>query len=759
MACVLAFLMLATAPSVHADVYRDALAASKRGDHGPLYRLARKNAEQGVALAQFYVGLSFQTGQGVTQDYSEALRWFRKAAEQGHAMAQYTVGLYYGLGQGGVTQDYAEALRWYRKAAEQNLAEAHSILGTMYVDGKGVTQDFYEAFRWFRKAAEQGNAAAQRDLGIMYQYGQGTVQDYAVAGRWYRKAAEQDDAKAQNGLGYLYVKGLGVARDDAAAVHWFRRAAEQGLAGAQNNLARRYKFGRGVTRNYAAAARWFRKAAEQGHEESQFDLASLYYNGYGVAQDYLEARRWFRLAADQGNAKAQNDLGIIFQNGLGVTQDYFEAIYWFRLAVGQGYNKAQFNLGLIYYDGHGVTQDYAVAASWFQKAAEQSNTDSQYSLAYMYGNGLGVTLDYVEAHKWYSIAAANGDTEAAKFRDDLEREHLTSVQFAEARRRARPWLTEEQVTALPPKQQAAEHSQRSELERILNSEKNIALMQTGLEVLEYDPGPVDGMLGPKTRAAIRAFQAEHGLQSTGAISGELVVAVRQALENRLDEALAERDEAPAEQIEREPELYSTGTGFVVSGVRHVLTNDHVVDECVEVRIAPALAATVVARDEASDLALLKITAEEAGAVASFRQGRGIRPGDDVVVGGFPLQSYLASEMHVTTGSVSALAGPGDDRRFFQITAPVQPGNSGGPVLDSSGNVVGVVMAKLDAIKIAYATGDIPQNVNFAVGAGTARAFLDTHDVPYETAPSTDELKPADVAAKARRFTVLIECWN
>ena len=171
------------------------------------------------------------------------------------------------------------------------------------------------------------------------------------------------------------------------------------------------------------------------------------------------------------------------------------------------------------------------------------------------------------------------------------------------------------------------------------------------------------------------------------------------------------------------------------------------------------AAIVVARDEASDLALLKIAAEVAGAVASFRQGRGIRPGDDIVVGGFPLRSYLASEIHVTTGSVSALAGPGDDRRFFQMTAPVQPGNSGGPVLDSSGNVVGVVMAKLNAIEIAYATGDIPQNVNFAVGAGTARAFLDTHDVPYETAPSTDELKPADVAAKARRFTVLMECWN
>jgi len=81
------------------------------------------------------------------------------------------------------------------------------------------------------------------------------------------------------------------------------------------------------------------------------------------------------------------------------------------------------------------------------------------------------------------------------------------------------------------------------------------------------------------------------------------------------------------------------------------------------------------------------------------------------------------------------------------------------VLDAAGNAVGVVVAKLNAIRIARATGDIPQNVNFAVSAGTVRAFLDAQDVPYETAPSTTKRDPAAVAAKARRFTVLVECWK
>jgi hypothetical protein len=146
-------------------------------------------------------------------------------------------------------------------------------------------------------------------------------------------------------------------------------------------------------------------------------------------------------------------------------------------------------------------------------------------------------------------------------------------------------------------------------------------------------------------------------------------------------------------------------------------------------------------------------------VATAREGRGVRPGDGIVVVGFPLHGLLTSDPSVTTGNVSALAGPGDDRRFLQITAPVQQGNSGGPLLDLAGNVVGVVVAKLDAIKVANLTGDIPQNVNFAVSAWSARAFLDAYNVPYEIAPSKPRLTPADVAERARQFTVLVECWK
>ena len=564
--------------------------------------------------------------------------------------------------------------------------------------------------------------------------------DYATARREWRPLAEQGDASAQYNLGVMYSNGEGVPQDYAKAVKWYRKAAEQGNADAQNNLGIMYRNGEGVPQDDAKAPQWWRKAAEQGNAKAQYNLGLMYDNGRGVPQDYAKAVKWYRKAAEQGNADAQNNLGIMYRNGEGVPQDDAKAPQWWRKAAEQGNAKAQYNLGLMYDNGRGVPQDYAKAVKWYRKAAEQGNADAQFFLGFMYDAGRGVPEDYVRAHMWYNLAAAQGDKTATKNRDLIAR-GMTPTQLAEAQRLARAWR--------PRKQVAATYSM-PDAGGATDNRRRIADIQRGLASLGYDPGPADGILGPKTRAAVRAFQAREGLPVTGTVSASLVAALRSA-----SSAVA----SAASPAPRSLEKTSTGSGFYVSGQGHVLTNEHVVNGCREVRIPPAASVTIVARDGASDLALLKSPAGKVGAIARFRQGRGIRPGDDIVVVGYPLRGLLASEMNVTTGNVSALAGLGDDRRFFQITAPVQPGNSGGPVLDTAGNAVGVVIGKLNAIRIARATGDIPQNVNFAISAGTARAFLDAQSVSYETAPSIEGLKPADVAAKARRFTVPVECWK
>jgi S1-C subfamily serine protease len=193
----------------------------------------------------------------------------------------------------------------------------------------------------------------------------------------------------------------------------------------------------------------------------------------------------------------------------------------------------------------------------------------------------------------------------------------------------------------------------------------------------------------------------------------------------------------------------------------VLTNAHVAGKCTTITVtrqggAP-VPASLVKADTSNDLAVL-IT-QPSPSVAAFRSGRPVRAGETVVAFGFPLSSMLASGGIVTNGSISALSGLGDDSRYLQISAPVQPGNSGGPLLDSSGNIVGVVTLTIRAATVMRQTGSLPQNINFALKADVARTFLESAGVPVETAASARELSVADIGEKARAFSVFIECKN
>lgn len=205
---------------------------------------------------------------------------------------------------------------------------------------------------------------------------------------------------------------------------------------------------------------------------------------------------------------------------------------------------------------------------------------------------------------------------------------------------------------------------------------------------------------------------------------------------------------------------SSGTGFVVAPGR-ILTNAHVVEACGGVRVRPKegqdLAVNVLARDTDADLALLAVQGDP-GPPLAFRGGE-IRRGEGVVTYGFPLAGLLGSGPTLTTGEVSALSGLRDIQSQYQISAPVQAGNSGGPLFDLSGLVVGVVTSKLNAQRIAQTTGDIPQNVNFAVKSTTAIDFLRRNGVQPRISGGGPVRSPADVGEIADASTVFLRCLN
>ncbi len=157
----------------------------------------------------------------------ENARIRRITAERGDASAQADLAFMYSHGQG-VPQDYAEAVRWYLRAADQGDAKAEGGLAFMYSHGQGVPQDYAEAVRWYRRAADQGDAKAKAGLAFMYSHGQGVPQDYAEAVRWYREAAEGVYARAKYDLGNMYYNGRGVPQDGAEAIRWYRKAADEG---------------------------------------------------------------------------------------------------------------------------------------------------------------------------------------------------------------------------------------------------------------------------------------------------------------------------------------------------------------------------------------------------------------------------------------------------------------------------------------------------------------------------------------------------
>ena len=434
-------------------------------------------------------------------------------------------------------------------------------------------------------------------------------------------------------------------------------AAVQDDVQAQALLALLYVAGMGVQKDLRQAEYWSRKAADRGQPTGQYLLGMLYDNGSGVPKDYQIAAFWFRKAADQGVARAQLRLGGMYAEGVGLAHDDEQAMLWFRKAAEQGIPDAQHSLGALYHTGRGVPKDDRQALLWFRKAAEQGYLDSQLSLAGLYAIGEFVPKDDQQAAFWYGKAADQGEPGA---------QLLLAWRY---------WLGE--GVPMDP--------QQAYFWLLLSSTRGDA---TAAKVRELRDAIEQG-LTPQQRSRAQAAAREWKPKAPGP--------VQEFAANVAPEATA----APP-PTHREA-LSSTGTGFFVSAER-VVTNNHVIEGCTRLRVGGKSGGLLLNSDPRNDLALISLQ-DRSPDSATLRTGK-VRIGEAALVAGYPL-SGLLSGFNVTTGNISSLAGVRGDTRLVQITAPVQPGNSGGPLLDATGRLIGVVVSKLDALKVAESTGDVP----------------------------------------------------
>lgn len=201
---------------------------------------------------------------------------------------------------------------------------------------------------------------------------------------------------------------------------------------------------------------------------------------------------------------------------------------------------------------------------------------------------------------------------------------------------------------------------------------------------------------------------------------------------------------------------NTGSGFFVNGQGDGITNAHVVAGCTSATISGYGLARIVARDVSNDLALLKLATPTVTPFANMRR-KPLQLGESVYVMGFPLAGQLDNGLNFTSGLVSSLAGMGNDARLLQFTAPIQLGNSGGPIVDNSGLIIGVIQSKMSEIASLRDSGSLPQNLNFGIKADLAANFLRANG-SFST--EIDNQSPRDatmIASEGRKYTFQIKC--
>ena len=624
-----------------------------------------------------------------------------------------------------------------------------------------------------RAMKSEDDFVAQFCLGYMYDLRQVPLPEYLKnstetniadwykknAEKWYTKSAEQDYVPAQNNLAIMYfdrskavkikMEEVGWARDLVleslenleSAVKWFGNPGTQAHYIPQYNIAlihyNRARLNNKSTladksdqakASYKAAVSSFTKSAKLGYHRAQYELANRYYYDEGVDENLTEVERWkeavkwYTKAANNDNTYAQSDLAMMYESGEGIDENlteverWKEAVKWYEKAANNGYAHAQNNLAYMYQNGKGVDENltevkrWKEAVKWYTKAANNGYVDAQNRLAIMYKNGKGVRKNLEKATRLYFQAAQQGQI-------------LAQVNVGK--------FFEEGVGGVPQDNEEAYYWY------------SLALK---------DPTELDKSTGENTASKVDKWRKDVG--------------------DKIDEKKNEIQER-VDNWKPKSLIYS-GTGFYIDK-NHILTNAHVIfyedrdgnkhtyDELrVDFRYVRYVIEKqgVEAADHDVDLALLFDESENMY-TATFRNVPVYR-GEKIALFGYPKIFDLSYKGNATSGDVSGLLGPiksslsHDPLDLFQHTAPQQPGNSGGPVFDSDGNVVGISVISL--------SGDQIENVHFAIKFEAIQKFLNDNGIDANSVSKDieDMAKVIDlkkISTKAERFTKHVLCFK
>lgn len=471
-------------------------------------------AHRGDSLAMSFLADDYLYGSTVDANQATAARWIGKASATGDAYALFArgyyaennrliersdedarkaaIGFYLRSADGGdadaaraasrllAQSDPAQALLLAEKAYVLDPGSSAMVLFNRMEEQKLVSNGGISRDTLLVRAAEAGNTVALRRIGFeASKMGLSAEQAFGLI----RRAAVWGDAPAQLELGKRYENGLGTRASTEAALTWYRKAAMDGFGAVRGEARSRiglfYYHGTGVNRDPKKAYQWFEAASADDNVLGHFYVAYLSGRGEETALDQNRATVHFLKAAELGDTDAMVNLGHRYLNGTGTSESGKKAARWFKSAVEGGDVDGHCGLGdLSYYGKGGYRQSYEKAAEAYRTGSDKGSAPCQFDLGFLHENGLGVRQSRTEAIRLYRLAA------------DKEE-------------RAVDRLKDLGVAIFNPE----------EIQKLLSD-------------LGYDPGPIDGKPGKRTRTAIRAFQQSQNLAVDGEPSASLLDRLR-----------------------------------------------------------------------------------------------------------------------------------------------------------------------------------------------------------------------------------------
>lgn len=343
----------------------------------PTFEQAWQAAQNGEPNGYFLLGFFYYQGEGVTQNFTEAIKWFKKAANNGLCNSYGFLGACY------ITQkNYVEAINWFKKAIDNGDC-CYADLGACYLQlGK-----FTEAIPWLKKGIDDKRPEYYVSLGQCYYF----LQNYTEAIPWLKKAADKGitDSYFTLGLSFYFLKKY------TEAIIWFEKAANNGVSQAYAYLGQAYY----EQQNYAEAFKWIKKAVDVKDPFSYGTLGDMYYYGLGTAVNQNEAFRLAKIGSEHEDASAMVLLAKIYGEGKGAPKNVAESFKWEKKAAEKEFIGAFLGLGIMYEEGIGTHKNTEEAINWYKKAFDKGVSNAPMFLCTTYYS----QKDYAEAKKWAEL--------------------------------------------------------------------------------------------------------------------------------------------------------------------------------------------------------------------------------------------------------------------------------------------------------------------------------------------------------------------